>query len=96
MPMQPSPEQSLVEQHMAQESDTAYDVLDEIQEMLADAGGELDMTTQRDEVRKICSDMDAVERVRILVQELIDPRGVLEPQAAKVEGTQHIDDISHH
>jgi hypothetical protein len=74
--LQPDPEQEEVEEEIAAEIDGAYLVLDELEEQLAEACEE--QTEWREEIdrqnlRKLLDDIDQVQRVRMLIQQIVDP-----------------------
>lgn len=62
----------------AAECEDAYAVLDELEEQLAEACEE--QTTWKEEIdrnnlRRLLDDLDQVQRVKMLIQEIVDPLG---------------------
>lgn len=60
------------------ECEDAYVVLDELEEQLSEACEE--QTTWKEEIdrqnlRKLLDDLDAVQRVKLLIMEIVDPHG---------------------
>lgn len=55
---------------------TTYAVLDELEEQLGEAFGELTNVKspgERDNIRNVLNQLDAVRRVRVMLQEIVDP-----------------------
>lgn len=72
------PTQDQLIQSTADDCNTAYGILDELEEQLAESCEEL--TTWKEEIdrqnlRQLLDDLDAVQRVKLLLMEIVDPHG---------------------
>jgi hypothetical protein len=73
----PDPEQDETEREFNDDLEDAYAVLDELEEQIAEACEE--QTEWREEIdrqnlRKLLDDIDAVQRVKLLIRQIVDPR----------------------